>query len=204
METWTLSSEFWLFENGFTTIYNGIRIMAYIDIARALLLHALTGRIRDTFSAKWSLLTAGLHLPAPGDQAPLTPLRWSGVDDMVMRLRLLPLWGLEKPLSDGEREPSSACPSATLLFSGSRGGRPPWPWRFRLSRLSTASSRLSSRPLASSSEDRSGLRWGPGPPFEPPSGELRAEDEEWRERWEFGIWPWHTSGVELQQNRNLC
>lgn len=121
-----------------------------------------------------------------------------------MRLRLLPLLGLEKPLSDGEREPSSAGPSEGFLFSGSRGGSPPWPPRFRLSRLSrlsTASSRLCSRPappLPSSSEDRSappGPLCAPGPPSEPLGGELRAlgvlrgEGEACRERWEFGIWP---------------
>lgn len=38
-------------------------------------------------------------------------------------LMVLPLWGLEKPLDDGETEPKERSPSDALFFSG-RGGCP--------------------------------------------------------------------------------
>lgn len=44
-------------------------------------------------------------------------------------LMVLPLWGLEKPLDEGETEPKERSPSEVLFFSG-RGGCPgrlmPW------------------------------------------------------------------------------
>lgn len=155
-------------------------------------------------------------LPAPGDGAPLIPLRESGVTgDENGMLRLLPLWGLENPLREGEWEPSSPT-SPPLLFSGSSGGSPP---RFRLSRPSTASSRLwSSLPFPSNNEDKSVLSvslCNPRPPlrlFRALWGELWAlgvlrerGGEGWwwyGEFWEFGIRSCHTGGgVELQRTK---
>lgn len=97
----------------------------------------------------------GVSLPAPGEGAPLSPLRGSEViEGEKVMLRLLLLWGLEKPLRDGEREPISP-----LLFSGNMGTGPLSPPRFRLPRPSTASSRLCSRsPFPNSNkEDKSVL-----------------------------------------------
>lgn len=97
-------------------------------------------------------------LPAPGDEVPLIPLRGSGVmEDEKGMLRLLPLRGLEYPLSEGERELSSP-PSPPLLFSGNSGARPSSPSRLKLPRPSIASSRLSSRPpFPNNNEDKSVL-----------------------------------------------
>lgn len=143
-------------------------------------------------------------LPPPGDGAPLTPLRGSGItEDENGMLRLLPLLGLENPLREGEREPRSL-PSPPLLFSGSSGGRPP---KFRLSRPSMASSRLCSRlPLPSNNEEKSALSvtlWRGPPPrsLRAPWGELWALGvltERGDEGWEFGVWSCHIGrGVEL-------
>lgn len=159
-------------------------------------------------------------LPAPGDWAPLSPLRGSGVmGDENGMLRLLPLCGLENPLREGECEPSSI-PSPPLLFSGSNGGRPPCPPRFRLPRPSMASSRLCSRPpFPNNNEDKSApsvaVLWTPRPPPRPlraPRGELWAFGvlrERGGEGWggygefrEFGVRSCHTGGgVELQRRR---
>lgn len=159
-----------------------------------------------------------VSLPAPGDGAPLSPLKGSGViGDENGMLRLLPLWGLENPLREGDWEPSS--PPSPLLFSGSSGGRPPCPPRFRPSRPSTASSRLCSRlPFPNNNEDKSVLSvslWTPTPPprpFRAPRGELWAlgvlrerGGEGWGgygEFWEFGVRSCHTEGgVELRKRK---
>lgn len=136
------------------------------------------------------------------------------MEDENGMLRLLPLWGLENPLTEGEWEPSSI-PSPTFLFSGSSGGRPPCPPRFRLPRPSMASRRLCSRlPLPNNNEDKSVLfvsLWTPRPPprpFRAPRGELWALgelSERGGEGWggygelrEFGVRSCHTGGgVEL-------
>lgn len=160
-------------------------------------------------------------IPDPGDVAPLSPLRGSGVmDDEKGMLRLLPLWGLENPLSEGEREPTSL-PSTTRLFSGSVGTKPPSTVRFRLPRPSMASSKLCSRsPFPS--KDKSVLsapRWMPGlppRPFRASRGELWAfgvlgsrGGEGWegygelRELREFGVRSCQTGGgVELKKKRD--
>lgn len=151
------------------------------------------------------------RIPAPGDGAPLSPLRGSGVtEDEKGMLRLLPLWGLEYPLSEGEREPNSP-PSPPLLFSGSSGARPSSPSRLRLPRPSIASSRLSSRPpFPNNNEDRSVLSVPLQTPVGP-RGELWALGElrDWGgEGWggygefmEFGVRSCHTGGEELQERR---
>lgn len=114
--------------------------------------------------------------PDPGDGAPLAPLRESGVlgeEKGRLRLRLLPLRGLERPLKCGE--PRRSLLSLPRLFSGSSGGRalgpPP---RSRLSRPSTASSRLGSRLPFLSNKDKSVLSVTPCNPRPPPWGELLA------------------------------
>lgn len=131
---------------------------------------------------KSSVAEASLDLlPDPGEGAPPTPVGESGVmGEEKGRLRLLPLRGLEKPLREGERENCSLL-SLPLLFWGSSGGRPlSPPPRFRLSRPSTASSRLCSRPPFPSNKDKSVLSvslCNPGPPLRPlraPRGELLA------------------------------
>lgn len=149
-------------------------------------------------------------LPATGDGAPLTVLRGSGVTgDENGMLRLLSLWGLENPLREGEWDPSSPT-SPPLLFSGSSGGRPPCTPRFRLSRPSTASCRLCSRPpFPSNNEDKSALSVSlcnprpPPRPFRALRGELWAVGvlrERGGEGWEFGIRLCHAGGgVELQR-----
>lgn len=136
------------------------------------------------------------------------------MEDEKGMLRLLPLRGLENPLREGEREPSST-PSPMRLFSGRRGARPPSPSMFRLPRPSMASRRLCSRlPFPSNNEDKSVLSVAlrePGPPprpFRGPRGELWALGvlrERGGEGWggygelrEFGVWSCHTGGgVEL-------
>lgn len=157
-------------------------------------------------------------LPAPGDGAPLSPLRGSGVmGDEKGILRLLPLWGLENPLRDGERE-SSFPP---LLFSGSSGASPSSPRKFRLPSPSMASSRLwSSPPFPNNNEVKSVLSASlctpvsPPRPFRAPRGELWALGllrERGGEGWggygefrEFGVWSCHTGGgVELQRKRRV-
>lgn len=86
-----------------------------------------------------------VSLPAPGEGAPLSPLKGSEVvEGEKEMLRLLLLWGLENPLRDGEWEPVSPA-SIPLLFSGNIGAGPLSPPRFRLPRSSTASSKLHSR-----------------------------------------------------------
>lgn len=156
-------------------------------------------------------------VPAPGDEAPLSPLNGSEVrEDDIGMLMLLQLCGLENPLQEGDRDPSSPT-SPVLLFSGSSGAIPASPPRFRFPRPSTASSRLCSRPPFpnDNNEDRSGLLVPLQPPellpwpFWNPRGELWAFGEfrgRGGERWggygefqEFGVRLCHTGGgVELQ------
>lgn len=154
-------------------------------------------------------------LPAPGDEAPLIPLRGSGVmEDEKGMLRLLPLRGLEYPLSEGERELSSP-PSPPLFFSGNSGARPSSPNRLKLPRPSIASSRLSSRPpFPNNNEDKSVLSlplWAPAGPWGElwALGELRDRGgdgwEGYGEFREFEVWSCHTGGgVELWERRLWC
>lgn len=62
-------------------------------------------------------------LPGKGEDVPDVPRVWiSGSTLGKGMLSELPLWGLEKPLSDGEAEPRECSPSDALLFSGRSGG----------------------------------------------------------------------------------
>lgn len=98
--------------------------------------------------------------PGRGEEALRMRAEKSGRELGKGMLTELPLWGLEKPLSEGERDPpSDGSPSDTRFFSGSGGCAPPRPM---CPSPSTAASRPRSGPVPhpSSRDDRSRA---PGP-----------------------------------------